>query len=150
MALSRYDDAFKEFSIYLEDAQAMRRHDPGYFSALYDEANARQWMGDTMRLQNKLDLAAQQYHESLSVALVLKDLSPSTNQAHRKILAMAYFRLGLVDELSGQAAQAATEYKNCLDVSVNPASWTPRSIWPEDVNASCGEHVAKLGNTAPK
>src|SRR5262249_40272485 len=96
------------------------------------------------RMQNNFDDAEREYRESLGLAIELRSRTPSSNQAHQKILAMAYFRLGLIDELRNQPDEASVEYGRCTDLDVNPNSWTPRSIWPEDVHAACVEKFAQL------
>jgi tetratricopeptide (TPR) repeat protein len=141
-----YDQARVEFSLYLDDARAIYQRDPGYLSVLYDEANAHQWIGDAFRAQNNLDAASAEYQESLRVAIDLNDRSPTTNQADRKIMAMAYYRLGLAEELRGKTQDAQASYKTCASIDVNPNSWTPRSMWPEDIDAVCREKLTQLGS----
>jgi tetratricopeptide (TPR) repeat protein len=150
MALKRYTEAYAEFEQYLKGVEGMRARDPGYLSALYDEANAYQWMGDALRLKGNAADADKEYRQSLRVALDGVKRVPSGNQAAKKILAMAYYRLGMIDELEGRKADAVTDYRACAATIFNNATWTPRSTWPEDVALACREKVAQLdGNQQP-
>jgi tetratricopeptide (TPR) repeat protein len=145
MALNRYEEAYAEFAIYLEGVEGMRKRDPGYISALYDASNAHQWMGDALRLQNKTDDAGAEYSEALRMALQCVQRSPSSNQAAKKILAMAYYRLGLLKEVQGRKDDAAINYAQCAATTFNRNTFTARSNWPEDVTESCREKLAQLG-----
>jgi tetratricopeptide (TPR) repeat protein len=144
MALKRYEEAYAEFTIYLHGVERMLERDPGYFSALYDAANAHQYLGDALRLQDKKDDASAEYHRSLQGALEAVQKNPPNNQAARKILAMAYYRLGLMAELQRRTEEAANDYRQCAAIQFNRNSWTPRSPWPEDVTQTCKESLAQL------
>ena len=95
LALERYDDAYREFETYLQGVEGMRRRDPNYSSALFDASNAHQWVGDALRLQHKVTEAEKEYRESLQLAIKAIQLNPPSNQAAKKIMAMAYYRIGL-------------------------------------------------------
>jgi tetratricopeptide (TPR) repeat protein len=144
LVLKRYDEAYAEFAIYLRDVESMRKRDPGYVSALYDAANAHQWMGDALRLQQNTAAADSEYNESLRIASEAVQKSPAGNQAARKILAMAYYRLGLVAEAQQREADAQSDYQHCVDTKFNRDAWTPRSMIPEDVTRTCQEALARL------
>ena len=145
LALKRYPEAYAEFALYLKGVEGMRARDPGYISALYDQANAHQWMGDALRLEGKPADAEEQYRQSLQIALDGEKRSPPSNQAAKKILAMAYFRLGLNAEMARRSADAAAAYRECAAISFNSATWTPRSNLPEDVTQACHDRLAQLG-----
>ena len=149
IALKRYDEAYSELTMYLHGVEGMRKRDPGYISALYDAANAHQWIGDVLRLQHKLDDAGREYIESLHLALETVQKSPPTNQAAKKILALAYQRIGLIQELQGRWETAAANYRNCVATNFNRNTWTPRSNWPDDVTEICQTKLEQLGRGLP-
>ncbi len=144
IALKRYGQAYDEFNSYLHGVERMLERDPGYFSALYDAANAHQYLGDALRMQDKMDGASAEYRQALKWALEAVQKNPPNNQAARKILAMAYFRLGLLAESQRRTGEAADDYRRCAEIQFNRNSWTPRSPWPEDVTKACSESVGRL------
>jgi tetratricopeptide (TPR) repeat protein len=145
LALQRYGEAYREFTLYLQGVEGMRKRNPGYVSALYDASNAHQWMGDALRLDGRKDDASGEYEEALRLALDTVRKSPPTNHAARKILAMAYYRLGLEREAQGRRDDAASNYRECAAVEFNHNTFTARSNWPEDVTATCQNKLAELG-----
>ena len=144
LELKRYREAYAEFSKYLNGVEGMRARDPGYVSALYDQSNAHQWMGDALRLNGELAEANEQYTDALGFALDGVKRSPPGNQAAKKILAMAYYRLGLIGELQRRSADAAQAYRECAVIGFNEAAWTPRSNSPDNVTQACRDHLAQL------
>ncbi len=145
MAAARYAQAYDEFTAYLQGVEGMRQRDPAYVSALFDESNAHQWRGDALRLQNKLDDAAQEYESARLSGVEVVRRSPPTNQAAKKILAMADYRLGLLAEAKADTREAVKHYRDCFSVKFNRDTWTPRANAPEDVTEECRISLVRLG-----
>ncbi len=148
MEMKLYQDAYDQFALYLRGVEGMLRRDSNYVSALYDASNAHQWMGDALRMLNKADDAEKEYQTSVSIALDELSKIPTTNQAAKKILAMAYYRLGLAHEMLGRPLDAASNYKDCFAVDFNHNTFTARSNWPEDVTEACRLNLERLNGSA--
>ena len=145
MAAGRYSLAYDEFTAYLQGVEGMRQRDPAYVSALFDESNAHQMRGDALRMQNKLDDAAREYELARQSGVEVVRQSPPTNQAAKKILAMADYRLGLLAEARGDMGEAIRRYRACFDIKFLSDTWTPRANDPEDVTQVCHHRLAQLG-----
>jgi hypothetical protein len=53
-------------------------------------------------------------------------------------------------EALGDLKGAIAQFHNCEAVPVNNFTWTPRTIWPENVNEYCrGELLRLSGNSSP-
>ena len=96
-------------------------------------------------MQNKLDDAAREYELARQSGVEVVRQSPPTNQAAKKILAMADYRLGLLAEAKADKVDAVRRYRDCFDIKFLRDTWTPRANDPEDVTQACHDRLAQLG-----
>ena len=71
--------------------------------------------------------------------------SPPTNQAAKKILAMADYRLGLLAEAKADKVEAIRRYRDCFDIKFLRDTWMCATTDPEDVTQACHDRLAQLG-----
>jgi tetratricopeptide (TPR) repeat protein len=145
MAAGDYAQAYDQFSIYLHGVAGMLQRDPKYYSAYYDQSNAHQWRGDALRMQKELPEAQAEYGLARQSAVEAVRLNPPSNQAARKILAMAEYRLGVAAEGQERKDEAIRRYRACADIAFNRDVWTPRSDVPDDVTQACRDKLKDLG-----
>lgn len=147
LALKRadYATAEAEFGLYSKAAEETLRKDLGNNPGLYDAGNAEQEIGDALRGAGKLDEALAHYRKALAHAEEL-DKRVGTNPPWRKLLAAVHQRIGLTLDLQGDRAGAGAEFHACVAIPVKPTIFTPKLLWPRDVNAYCAEQLARLGD----
>jgi tetratricopeptide (TPR) repeat protein len=146
VALRRSDfaTADAEFGAYLKLAEETLKKDNGNTFAIYDVANAQLEFGDRFRLDNRFDEALERYRKVLTLSEELQKRI-STNPVWQKILAASHQRIGLTLKMKGDRDGAAAAFRACLTVPVGTMIWSPRLLWPKDVNGYCREQLKQIG-----
>lgn len=106
-------------------------------------ANAREKVGDALREQSSYAEALTEYRLSLGLAEQLTAKDPS-NAGWQKILAASHQRIGITLEAERDNDGALAAFKTCASIPVATALWTPRLLWPPDVNGFCRQKVDEL------
>ena len=146
MSAGRYAAAYDEFTAYLNGVEGMRRRDPNYVSALYDESNAHQWRGDALRAQNKLDDAASEYEVGAPERGRGRATEPADQSGGQEDPGDGRLSIGPARRSEGLTrARRLDVYRDCFDIKFNRDTWTPRSNVPEDVTAECRSALVRLG-----
>ncbi len=147
LKLRKFTEALGEFQTYLALAEAELPAAKSNGGALYDVTNAQLKVGDGLREMGDLDGARAAYEKSLANAKTLNALK--WNGSWSKVLAIDYQRIGLVLTAQGKIPDAIEQFKLCTQVKVIKLAWSPRAVWPQDVNDFCRKQIAELEGGTP-
>jgi tetratricopeptide (TPR) repeat protein len=139
-----YATADSELGTYLTLTEDTLRKDPANNAALFYVADAQLELGDDARAQDKLDAAFDRYQNSLKL---IEELARriSTNSQWQKLHAAAHQRIGIVLRSRNDHDGAVTQFRACAAIPVKPTIWSPRLLWPPDVDGFCSAQLKELG-----
>jgi tetratricopeptide (TPR) repeat protein len=139
-----YATADSELGTYLTQTEDTLRKDGANNAALFYVADAQLELGDDARAQGKLDDAFDRYQNSLKL---IEELTRriSTNSQWQKLLAATHQRIGIVLRSRNDHDGAIAEFRTCAAIAVKPTIWSPRLLWPQDVDGFCSAQLKELG-----